>query len=78
MSYLMRNKENYFPVWSSFNFLFGSMSCKCVISFSLFSCDPDLTQTSTGLSLCIYGGLLKMVILPATVLLPKTDSVIFL
>ena len=38
----------------------------------------DRSQTSTGLSVYVYGGLHKVLTLPATVLLAKTNSVMFL
>ena len=37
----------------------------------------DRSQTSTGLSVYVYGGLYKVLTLPATVLIAKISSVIF-
>ena len=38
----------------------------------------DRSQTSTGLSVYVYGGLHKVLTLPAIFLLAKTNSVMFL
>ncbi len=38
----------------------------------------DQSQTSTGLSVYVYGGLHKVLTLPATVLFAKPNSVMFL
>ena len=38
----------------------------------------DRSQTSTGLSVYVYGGLHKALTLPALVLLAKTNSIMFL
>ena len=38
----------------------------------------DRSQTSTGLSVYVYGGSHKVLTLPANVLLAKTNSVMFL
>ena len=39
--------------------------------------DQSQSQTSRGLSVYVYGGLHKVLTLPATVLLAKTNSVMF-
>ena len=39
---------------------------------------PDRTQTSTGWSVYVYGGLHKVLTLPETVLLAKNKSVVIL
>ena len=38
----------------------------------------DRSQTSTGFTAYVYGGLHKVLTLPATVFLAKTNSVMFL
>ena len=46
--------------------------------YSLVTQMADQSQTSTGVSVYEYGGLHKVLKLPATVLSAKTNSVMFL
>ena len=64
-----------------FIFILASMQCKIYNRFFTILSWPrwrNRSQTSTGLSVYVYGGLYKVLTLPAPVLLTKNNSVMFL
>ena len=63
------------------NFSFGidaMQNLLTVFYYSVMTQMADRSQTSTGLSVNIYGGLHKVLTLPATSFASKTNSVMFL
>ena len=66
-----------------FIFFFGGgidamQNVQSVFHYFLVTQMADRSQISTGLSVYVYGGYQKVLTLPATVLLSKTSSVMFL
>ena len=78
----LTSRLEFIAQWAFYSFLFWHRcNAKFVIGFSLFSRDPDgrlISNFYRFVSLCIDGGLHKVLTLPATVLLAKTNSVMFL